>query len=417
MKKCSVTPLPIAVRVYPQPQGIDKQAWERRPWKLPKAMFIFDTETRTDETQRLTFGSYRFIVAGRCLHNRDAVSGSILKIEDDNRDPKTGKRRQIYCLAISAKRYALFILDRNGEPALLRKGLNNNDDRWSEHGLGHLLNPTDPDADDREWIAQVWLNIIRRAFKLPVQKLGFEDLPAVGRITVSSPAILRPFSKLNEGKPYVDQIKPFNFILTCHVKQLGHPPGVDANRFHLIAPYDSDPREWPKKKWIDQYSGQSYCITATGFHGDRRTARVKTYGDVIREYEFHAESKCADMKGVPCGKETIGLLQRRHIQIDEIKAIGKESNSLEEIESGLIHSPENVYTEYPDPQRDEWQTKIVPALKNIPLSRLEKLSGMSRRALIYARVGRMRPHSKRQEALKMIVDQVQKTMLDPETEE
>src|SRR5260370_42711141 len=30
-------------------------------------MFVFDTETRVDATQRLTFGSYRFIVAGQCL--------------------------------------------------------------------------------------------------------------------------------------------------------------------------------------------------------------------------------------------------------------------------------------------------------------------------------------------------------------
>lgn len=145
-------------------------------------------------------------------YKRDAISGSILKIEDDNRDLRTGERRQIYCLAISAKRYALFILDQRGEPVLLRKDVNNNDDRWSEHGLGHLLNPIDPEADDREWIAQVWLNIIRRALKLPVQKLVFERLPAVGRITISSPAILRSLAKLNRGKSYAKQIKPFNFI-------------------------------------------------------------------------------------------------------------------------------------------------------------------------------------------------------------
>jgi hypothetical protein len=30
-------------------------------------MFVFDTETRTDATQRLTFGSYQFYVEGRCL--------------------------------------------------------------------------------------------------------------------------------------------------------------------------------------------------------------------------------------------------------------------------------------------------------------------------------------------------------------
>ena len=155
-----------------------------------------------------------------------------------------------------------------------------------------------------------------------------------------------------------------------------------------------------KKKWIDQYTGKSYGITTSGFHGDQHTARVKTYGDVIREYECHAESKCADVHGDPCRKQTVGLLQRRHIEIQEIRAIGKESHSLEEVESGLIHSPQNVYTEYPDPQRDEWQTKMVPALRNIPLQRLEKLSGMSRRALIYVRIGRMRPHKKRQETEK-----------------
>lgn len=171
-----------------------------------------------------------------------------------------------------------------------------------------------------------------------------------------------------------------------------------------------------KKKWIDQYTGKSYGITTSGFHGDQHTARVKTYGDVIREYEFHAESKCDDVRGGPCMKQTVGLLQPRNIEIQEIRAIGKESNSLEEVESGLIHSPQNVYTEYPDPQRDEWQTKIIPALRNIPLQRLEKLSGMSRRALIYARVGRIRPHKKRQEILKRIVEEFQHAMHAPKTE-
>jgi len=57
---------------------------------------------------------------------------------------------------ISAKRYALFVRDASGTPVLLRKDTNNKENQWSEHGLGHLLNPTDPESDDREWIAQVW---------------------------------------------------------------------------------------------------------------------------------------------------------------------------------------------------------------------------------------------------------------------
>jgi hypothetical protein len=50
---------------------------------------------------------------------------------------------------------------------------------------------------------------------------------------------------------------------------------------------------------------------------------------------------------------------------------------------------------------DGWAT---PPLKRIPLARLIKLSGMSRRALIYARVGRRRPHKENQETLISIVE-------------
>jgi hypothetical protein len=46
------------------------------------------------------------------------------------------------------------------------------------------------------------------------------------------------------------------------------------------------------------------------------------------------------------------------VRIDEIKYIGKESNSLEEVEAGVVHSADNAYTEYPDRRRDEWETKI-----------------------------------------------------------
>jgi len=35
--------------------------------------------------------------------------------------------------------------------------------------------------------------------------------------------------------------------------------------------------------------------------------------------------------------------------------LARRSNSLEEVEAGLITSLENVYTEYPDPRRDERQ--------------------------------------------------------------
>jgi len=326
-------------------------------------------------------------------YDREAVPGSVLKIEDDNFDPETHVQRQLYCYAISAKRYTLFVLDQNGEPVMLRKNANNKTDRWSQHGLGHLLNPTDPDSEDRDWIGQVWLNVVRRALDFKTAKLSFENLPAVGRVSVSSPGVMRAFARFNEGKCYADRIKPFNFILTCQVRALGHPTGTDPERFHLIAPYSPDSRRWLKTHWINQYAGDLFRITTDGYHGSRKTARVKTYGEILQEYEFHPEAKCADAEENACGKQTVGLLARRHVQIDRVRFIGKESNALEDVEAGMIHSAEAVYTEYCDPKRDEWVTKILPALKKPLLSFLEKQMPFARRTLSDWRAGRSRPHS------------------------
>ena len=62
------TPLVIAVRVFPDLKDEDLDFDKpKREWKRPDTMFVVDTETRTDRTQRLTFGSYRFIVAGQLV--------------------------------------------------------------------------------------------------------------------------------------------------------------------------------------------------------------------------------------------------------------------------------------------------------------------------------------------------------------
>jgi hypothetical protein len=335
-----------------------------------------------------------------------------MRISTNSRaEPK--KQRQLYCYAISAKRYALFLKDSKGIPVLVKKQkIRENgkekdfgDDRWSEHGLGHLLNPTDPESEDRNWISQIWLNIVKKGLGLDTKPLGFENRPAIGRISVSSPVKMKPFKELNRGKKYEDQIKPFNFLLSCHVKQFGHPFGVDPERFHLISPYDPNPKHWLETDWIDEYSGKTYGIRTWGHSGDRNTARAKTYGEVIEEYEFHAESKCADANGNPCDKQTAGLLQRRHVRIDRFKFIGKESNSMENVESGLEHSDKNVYTEYVDPKRDEWTTRILPALRKVSLGVLVDACypDLKRRAVIDLRAGRSRPHGKNRELLTRVL--------------
>lgn len=336
-------------------------------------------------------------------YDRVVVPGSILKIEDDNFDPITKEQRQLWCLAISAKRYALCLRDRNGEPELLRPGVNLPEDSsvgWSEHGLGHLLNPIDPSSEDRGWIAQAWLGIARRSLGLAAEPLPFADRVAVGQITVSSPDVLRPLGKLNADKPYPEQIKPFNFILSCHVAALGQPSDVNSERFHLIAPYERDPRRWLALPWIDQYSGKQYRISTTLATGTKHIARVKSYGEVLEEYEFHEEAKCAGANGAACGKQTVGLLQRRHVRIEwPPRFIGKESNKLEEVEEGSVPDAGDVYTEYLDPRYDEWNRIILPILIQAPVSTIVKATGLSRRAIQRIRGGYTAPREKHRHLL------------------
>jgi hypothetical protein len=336
-------------------------------------------------------------------YNREAVPESILKIEPDNYEfcKPTEKQRQLYCVAISAKRYALFLKDENGEPILLKRRINSEKDHWKQHGLGHLLNPTDPESPDRQWIAQVWLGIVRRALGLQTDTPAFETSPAVGRVSVSSPTLIKALADLNAGKKYTAQIKPFNFLLTCQVAPAGHPDGANEERFRLIAPYESDSRKWLKNDWIDQYTASTYRVTTDGYHGGETFALVKTYGKVLQEYARHPESKCGDDAGNACSEDTLGLLQRRHVHISRIRRIGKESNKLEPVLMGDL-SLRDVTTEYPHPADDEWPDEILPILRKIPLSFLMKESGLSKRALLDIRAGRSMPHPKNRELLTAI---------------
>ena len=72
---------------------------------------------------------------------------------------------------------------------------------------------------------------MRRSLDLPTKPLGFEKRTAVGRITVSSPQVIKALHALNARKPYTRQIKPLNFILGAHVAKLGHPIGVNPEHF------------------------------------------------------------------------------------------------------------------------------------------------------------------------------------------
>jgi hypothetical protein len=151
--------------------------------------------------------------------------GSILEFEDQNFaiDSSQGKRLEpLFCAAISAKRYALFNLDDDGEP-IIRKA--------SAHGLGHLLSPYEdgPKSDEREsgvrqWQEDFWKEIIkslRSANPLEVRLDWRPELghPAVSEYTAATPDLQARFKEFNRDKPYALRVKPFNFLLEFYGKR------------------------------------------------------------------------------------------------------------------------------------------------------------------------------------------------------
>jgi hypothetical protein len=114
-------------------------------------------------------------------------------VKDVNRD-MSGVQRTLWSYVISAKRYSFFI----------RCGRRISIVEPSEHGLGYLLDTEKGSGSCREesnprepggWIRRMWEHIVNDALGCSALPLPYTDLPAVGRISVSSPHALRPFTK------------------------------------------------------------------------------------------------------------------------------------------------------------------------------------------------------------------------------
>jgi hypothetical protein len=102
----------------------------------------------------------------------------------------------------------------------------------------------------------------------------------------------------------------------------------------------------------------------------------------------------------PCGRRTVGLRRRRVVRsLPDLTAhVGKESNLLEEVEAGLEHDPDEVWTAYADPRRDPWRTLVLPVLRQMPMAALDG-QGLHRRSPFAIRAGERLPHPRNRQAL------------------
>lgn len=291
------------------------------------------------------------------------------------------------CFAISVKRYALYIINHEGQIVFL------DDHPPAENGLGHFLIPEDPGSDHKEWIKDVWRVIIGRALGREVDIPHWFNRPTMVRTTVSSTPVLQAFRHLNADTSYAEQVKPFNFMLSAVGAK--PPAGVKiGSPFRLVAPYETDARKWEEMTWVDVHDPEAGPYRISTRDGRPGAARVDTFEDVVAKYESHPEAKALGPDGDPCGRMTVGLSSRRPVTVGRIVLIGKEANRLEARTSGelSVNDLDERLRIYPDD--DVWRRIVLPVLQKLDAKKVAEIAGVSpRRARDWLK-GRAVPHSR-----------------------
>jgi len=236
------------------------------------------------------------------------VPGSILKIEKVNF--QNGKPIDLFGYAISAKRYVLYRYDSQGNIVIVDA---------KAHGLGYLYPPKDAIKDDpgTDWILGAWHWVLEGEVANPRPAPEWFSIPAMMRMTVSTPAILGMLKGFT---------KPFNFI---HVPLLFpnlYPTGKNPSNFSLIMPFSKHRDRWLGTNAIDTHTGEEYSISLLDPEGRTKKIEVKCYGNILGAYREHPEAKFVGHDGNPCDPLTRGLLRRSHVIANQHRYIGKETS-------------------------------------------------------------------------------------------
>ena len=265
-------------------------------------------------------------------------AGSILKIEDANYRIESKELEPLYCLAISAKRYALFNLDAQG-CTIMRKA--------SAHGLGHLMSPygdEDAPADIpapmiplsaigvRRWQHDLWIKIIQAALSGKPNRVALDwhpslQKPAISRYGATSPKLLKWMDHWNEGKAHIDQVKPFGFLVSLMARTGAFVPTMEVD---FVDPTQRGrPTKASKPKPIAPFELDHDLAAKHAF--DRETGApidpiwLKTYAEALAQYHLSTEDKFEN--GDFCDS---GMTQRRHVIAAQFNLIGKEANRVGE---------------------------------------------------------------------------------------
>jgi len=242
----------------------------------------------------------------------------ILKVEDSNFD-RNGKQHQLYGLAVSAKRYVVYKRKRNDIEII----------KPSEHGLGIVFVPDkrtrykpldckDQKASYARWIVEAWERLLLHHFRnkqdpenaLVLRPSRFDNLPAMMRVRVTTPNVLKGLRKRDPGSA-----KPYNFA---------HSPILleSSPECTLIAPASKRLGEWLTRDYAEIHSGELVKL-GSEYHG--KILAPQTIAHVIWRHFLHPEDKSLGPDGTPCHEYTRGVLLRRPVlAMIPFEYIGKE---------------------------------------------------------------------------------------------
>ena len=308
--------------------------------------------------------------------------------------------RQLYCYAISAKRYGLYRHNSNGEPDLLAVSDHEDtpDDEptadedsltdWSEHGLGMYLDPTikaagEPQRDQegrRRWIRETWHWILTnrngQATPMPTWARHY----ALSRFTVSSPALGNWFEGYNAHRPREKHIRPGSFGLIAHPDPAFYNPAEEPGQRPALsglpaAPYERKPERWPELQWYDRGTGRPLkVITAQARDQPERFAHalntgavvINTLANVLGRYTRRPEHKSLTPDGGAAASTTAGRLQRRPITASPATTLltGKEGNKLIERLTGEVTDKGEYRNDY-GTRGDPWEQLVLPMLNDM----------------------------------------------------
>jgi hypothetical protein len=319
------------------------------------------------------------------------VVGQMLKVESCNYD-RAGIQRQLYGLAVSAKRYVVYARAKSDLQII----------KPSEHGLGIAYVPdkrkryTPADCKDQKtsyprWIVEAWERLLADHFRnledpesaLVARELWFGDLPAIMRIRVTTPNVMRALRRHDPGAA-----KPYNFALS---PILAHSV-ADCT---LIAPFSKHPEEWLTQNYTEIHSGEVVKLL-----GDYRGKKLlpQRLSNILWRHYRHKEEKSLGPDGKRCYAHTSGLLLRRPIAAmtpfvfigKEVERRAQEGEDISVIESGgpiKYQAGHTAKTRAAD-------AVLLQKLMQFSLRQL-KQSGLSRDTIIQARRGaRLHPDSR-----------------------